>query len=89
MAHGNIIERAEMCWVFDKELRRRGTEVLALNVSKYLRKLESNDGSPLKGLRGAGFFTEDCGGAGVRDRATAFWSLVFLKYLGFVFENLT
>ena len=60
-----------------------------LNVSKYLRKLESNDGSPLKGLRGAGFFTEDCGGAGVWDRATAFWSLMFLKYLGFVFENLT
>ena len=56
MAHGNIIERAEMCWVFDKELRRRGsggTEELALNVSKYLRKLESNNGSPLKGLRGA------------------------------------
>ena len=67
MAHDNIIERAEMCWVFDKELRRHGsggTEVLALNVSKYLRKLESNDGSPLKGLRGAGFFTEDCEGAG-------------------------
>ena len=38
-----------------------------LNVSKYLRKLESSDGSPLKGLRGAGFFTEDCGGAGVRE----------------------
>ena len=72
MAHGNIIEKAERCWVFDKELRRCGTEVLALNVSKYLRKLESNDGSPLKGLRGAGFFTEDCGGAGVRDRAAAF-----------------
>ena len=46
--------------------------MLALNVSKYLRKLESSDGSPLKGLRGAGFFTEDCGGAGVRDRAAAF-----------------
>ena len=60
-----------------------------LNVSKYLRKLESSGGSPLKGLRGAGFLTEDCGGAGVQDRAAAFWSLVFLKYLGFVFENLT
>ena len=38
-----------------------------LNVSKYLRKLESNDGSPLKRLRDSGFFTEDCGGAGVRE----------------------
>ena len=64
MAHGNIIERAERCWVFDKGLRRRGIKVLALNVSKYLRKLESSDGSPLRGLRGAGFFTGDCGGAG-------------------------
>ena len=60
--------------------------MLALNVSKYLRKLESSDDSPLKGLRGAGFLTRDCGGA---DRAAACWSLVFLKYLGFVFENLT
>ena len=60
--------------------------MLALNVSKYLRKLESSDGSPLRGLRGAGFLTGDYGGA---DRAAACWSLVFLKYLGFVFENLT
>ena len=47
-----------------------------------LRKLKGSDGSPLRGLRGVGFLTEDCGGAGQRC-----WSLVYLKYLGFVFEN--
>ena len=69
MAHDDIIERAERCWVFDRGLRRRVTEVLALNVSKYfrffffffktlnLRKLKGSDGSPLRGLRGAGFLT--------------------------------
>ena len=38
--------------------------MLALNVSKYLRKLESSDDSPLRGLRVAGFLIEDYGGAG-------------------------
>ena len=47
-----------------------------------LRKIKGNDGSPLRGLRVAGFLTEDRGGAGQRC-----WSLVFLNILGFVFEN--
>ena len=48
-----------------------------LNVSKYLRKLESNNGSPLKGLRGAavlGFLqrtveARECGTELLRSRA--------------------
>ena len=47
-----------------------------------LRKLKGNNGLPLRGLRGAGFLTENWEGAGQRC-----WSLVFLNILVFVFEN--
>ena len=42
MAHGNTIERVERCWVFDRGLRRHGTEVLEMNVSKYFRFVFQN-----------------------------------------------
>ena len=52
---------------FDRELSRcdrAGLRCWFLKVSKYLRKIESSNSSPLRGLS-AGFLTgeSDCGGA--------------------------